>query len=58
MAGSRVVKHISSVTDAGNHGFLGVSEFHAQAATDTPAQTTSRGTAKITCRLTQAEMLL
>ena len=58
MAGRRVIKHISSVTDAGNHGFLRAGEFHAQAAADAPAQTASGGTAKITCRLTQAEMLL
>src|SRR5262245_11800235 len=58
MAGSRVVKHISSVTNAGNHGFLRVSEFHAQGATNAPAQTTGGGTAKITCGLTQAKLLL
>src|SRR6266540_4083676 len=58
MAGSRVVEHVSSVADAGNHSFLGVGEFHAQAATDAPAQTAGGGTAKITCRLAQAELLL
>src|SRR5262245_56335997 len=58
MASSRVVKHVRAVPDAGNHGFLRVSEFHAQSATDTPAQTTGWRTAEITRRLAQAELLL
>src|SRR5918992_1325451 len=58
MTSRRVVEHVSSVPDAGNHGFFGMREFHAQAAADTPAETTGGGTAEITCRLTQAEELL
>ena len=58
MTGSRIVEHVRSVADTGNHGFLGMSEFHAHCATDTPAETTGRGTAKIACGLAQAEMLL
>ena len=37
MTGGRVVEHVSSVADAGNHSFLGVGEFHAQGATNAPA---------------------